>query len=161
MVHQVAAEGRIQCSDPTCLRTFTTMKHMKRHLKDKHQMAYDRLQRCWKRDTTKHSTERKRGMADERYAQRRGLTARTAHRHTGLRADNDAPCPRVPRLPSTHSTKYDNQTSQTLSSNRDVRWLPTAPDNPLQVTLDERNKLTSRVRKVNVSETVTHANFGA
>src|SRR6266516_3003500 len=110
MAHQVAAEGRVQCSDPSCLRMFTTMKHMKRHLKDRHHMAYDRLQRCWKLDSTRNVTERKRGMADERYAQCRGLTARTAHRNTGLRADNDAPCPRVPRHPSTHSTKYGNQT---------------------------------------------------
>src|SRR6266516_3502836 len=161
MAHQVAAEGRVQCSDPSCLRMFTTMKHMKRHLKDRHHMAYDRLQRCWKLDSTRNVTERKRGMADERYAQRRGLTARTAHRNTGLRADTDAPCPRVPRHPSTHSTKYDNQTSQTFASNRDVRWLPTAPDNPLQAELDEINKLSSKVRKINVSATVTHANFGA
>src|SRR6266516_7016403 len=161
MAHQVAADGRVQCSDPSCLRMFTTMKHMKRHLKDRHQMAYDRLQRCWKPDTTRNVTERKRGMADDRYAQRRGLTTRTAHRNTGLRADNDAPCPRVHRHPSTHSTKNDNLTTQTLSSRRDVRWLPTAPDNPLQVDLDERNKLISTVRKINVSDTVTHANFGA
>ncbi len=161
MVHQVAAEGRVQCSDPSCLRTFSTMKHMKRHLKDRHSMAYDRLQRCWKRDSTRNSIERKRGMADDRFAQRRGLTARTAHRSAGLRAVTDAPCPRVPRHASTHSTHHDNLTSQTISSNRDVRWLPTAPDNPLQADLDDRNKLTSSVRKINVSQTVKHANFGS
>ena len=159
MVHQMAAEGRIQCSDPSCLRTFSTMKHMKRHLKDRHSMAYDRLQRCWKKDNSRNITERKRGMADDRTAQRHGLTARTAHRNIGLRAD--APCPRVRRHPSTHSTHSDNLTSQTISSNRDVRWLPTAPDNPLQAELDERNQLTSTVRKCTASETVTHANFGS
>src|SRR6266516_4000253 len=162
MVHQVAAEGRVQCSDPSCLRTFSTMKHMKRHLKDRHRMAYDRLQRCWKRDTKQHSTERKRGMADERFAQRRGLTARTGHRCAGLRASPSAPCPRVPRHPSMHSTNYDvHTTSRNIPQyNRDVRWLPTAADNPLQQDLDERNNLTSTVRKVTVSETVAHADFG-
>ncbi len=158
MVHQVAAEGRIQCSDPSCLRTFSTMKHMKRHLKDRHSMAYDRLQRCWRKDTPRHVLERKRGMADDRTAQRHGLTSRTAQRNIGLRAD--APCPRSRRHPSTHATHHDNLTSQTLPSTRDVRWLPTAPDNPLQPELDDRNKLSSTVRKCTVSETVTHANFG-
>src|SRR6266516_6929448 len=85
MAHQVAAEGRVQYSDPSCLRMFTTTKHMKRHLKDKHQMAYDRLQRCWKPDTKINVTERKRGLADDRYAQRRGLTERTAYRYAGQR----------------------------------------------------------------------------
>src|SRR6266516_7976711 len=162
MVHQVAAEGRVQCSDPSCLRTFSTMKHMKRHLKDRHQMAFDRIQRYWNRDTTKHAKERKRSMADERYAQRRGLTERTSHRCAGLRASPSAPCPRVPRHPSTHSTKYDEPTtSKNIPQyNRDVRWLPTAPDNPLQPELDNRNKLSSTVRKCTVSETITHANFG-
>src|SRR6266516_7594337 len=74
MAHQVAAEGRVQCSDPSCLRMFTTTKHMKKHLRDRHQQTYDRLQRCWKPDTMRNVTGRKRGMADERYAQRRGLT---------------------------------------------------------------------------------------
>src|SRR6266516_3386166 len=108
MVHQVAAEGRIQCSDPSCLRTFTTMKHMKRHVKDRHSMAYDRLQRCWRKDSSRNIFDRKRGMADDRTAQRHGLTARTAHRNTGLRAVTDAPCPRVTRHPSTHSSYHDS-----------------------------------------------------
>src|SRR6266516_2976411 len=71
MAHQVAAEGRAQCSDTSCLRMFTTMKHMTRHLKDRHNMMYDRLQRCWRKGTMRNITERKRGMADDRYAQRR------------------------------------------------------------------------------------------
>src|SRR6266516_376384 len=90
MVHQVAAEGRIQCSDPSCPRTFTTMKHMKRHLKDRHSMAYDRLQRCWRKDASRNIFERKRGMTDDRTAQRHGLTARTTHSNTELRAATDA-----------------------------------------------------------------------
>ena len=163
MAHQVAAERRIACSDPYCLRTFSTMKHMKRHLKDRHQQAYDRLRRCWKLDTKKHAEERKRSMADDRYAQRRGLTERTSHRCAGLRAPPAAPCPRVPRHPSTHSSRYDVHTSSKniATSNRDVRWLPTAADNPLQQDLDERNNLASTVRRVNVSETIPHANFGS
>src|SRR6266516_4883025 len=72
MAHQVAAEGRIQCSDPSCLRMFTTTKHMKRHLHDRHQQTYDRRRKIWITDTKAHAEERKRGMADERYAQRRG-----------------------------------------------------------------------------------------
>src|SRR6266516_1369867 len=161
MAHQVAADGRVQCSDPSCLRMFTTTKHMKRHLKDRHQMAYDRLQRCWKTDSKKNSTERKRGLADDRYAQRRGLTERTAHRYAGQRDTTETTRQRVPRHPSTHSSCYDTRTAETAVSKRDVRWLPSAPDDHLQTYLDERNNLTSTVRKVTVSETFTHANFGS
>src|SRR6266516_5363326 len=83
IAHQVAAEGRVQCSDPSCLKMFTTTKHMKKHLRDRHQQTYDRRRKIWITYTKAHAEERKRGLADDRYAQRRGLTSRTSHRYTG------------------------------------------------------------------------------
>src|SRR6266516_3996505 len=163
MAHQVAAEGRVQCTDPSCLKMFTTMKHMKKHLKDRHQQTFDKRRKIWITDTKEHAEERKRGLADDRYAQRRGLTERTAHRYTGPRVTPTTPRPRVPRHPSTHSSRYDQQTTSRdiPNYNRDVRWLPTAPDNSLQEALDERQGFKSTAKRVQVSSTVTHASFGS